>query len=561
MLVLMASCGLMGIHFQIHNPKKAGKYPKFTRGDILLGALTPIRNGFDVHFYNLDIEINPKKKILSGWVEIRATAKEDIDSIQLDLYKNMHLLSLKWGSRTGSDLAYKREYGAVFIKLPSRVLKGTDFSVHVQYKGAPVVAPKPPWNGGVVWKKDKDKNPWVGVACETQGGSLWFPCKDHTSDEPDSARMTFSTTEEKMVLVSNGKFLGKKNENGLYSYSWGVSNPINVYNITYYGGNFELIQDTFTGINGKKLLLSYYVLPLNYEKAKMHFKQVKTHLEVYEQLYDEFPWYEDGFKLVESPYAGMEHQSAIAYGNGYKNDLNDKDDYILLHETGHEWFGNAITASDLADVWLQEGITTYGEALYLEKMYGQEAALRHMLFYRFTIKNKLPLVGPRDRRYFSYKDSDPYTKGAWVLHTLRNYLVDDSLFFSILRTFYKENKGKVTDSKTFIETVNRLTGKDYNWFFNQYLYERKVPIMEYYVDFQKRELYYRWKDALPEFTKMGVKILIDKRESEWIFPSHSIKKLDLKLYGFYESLRLLNNDFLYGIEENKDLYAQAVLGK
>jgi aminopeptidase N len=550
-LTLFNSCG---IHFKVHNPRKPGKYPAFDNETILLGELTPVRENFDVTFYDLDISINPSGKELGGWVGINAVALKDIDSVQLDLDQPLVIQELHWETRKGVDLSYSRQYRAVYIQLPQRIKKGQAFSLHVKYFGKPIIARKPPWSGGLVWKKDKQKKHWIAVACEGEGSSIWFPCKDHTSDEPDSANMRFTIPDQGLFVVSNGVFIGTEKNNNFQSFSWKVSYPINLYNITFYVGDFIKIEDSYIGINSKKLILNHYVLKPNFEKASKHFKQVKEQIKIYEELYGEYSWYGDGFKLIESPYAGMEHQTAIAYGNGYKNDLNKKDDYILLHETGHEWFGNAVTVSDLADVWLQEGITTYGEALYLEKRYGIDEGLRHLLFYRIMIKNKRPVVGPYDRRYFDYHDGDAYVKGAWILHTLRNNIKNDSLFFAVLRTFYQENKLKVTNTKIFIETVNRVTGKDYGWFFNQYLYKSRVPFFEYQCF--NDGIYYRWVDASEGFNKLGVPItFVGTGNNYELYPDMHVQKFELPDGQIFPApFYIYNNKGLFGFKANNYLY-------
>lgn len=554
LLPFLSSCGIFGIHFNVHNPRKPGKYPKFSKETILLGENTTIRKNFDVTFYDLDIALDPGKQSLSGWVEIKAIANENIDSVQIDLDQPLLIDELRWQTREGQLLTYSRNYRAVYVKLPKRTAKKNVFSLHIKYHGKPVIARKPPWDGGLVWKKDKQKKHWAGVACEGEGASTWFPCKDHTSDEPDSARMCFSIPDTTLTVVSNGVFTGSSIKNNLKSFCWKVSYPINLYNITFYLGDFAKIEDTYTGINGKKLLLNYYVLKPNASFATEHFKQVKKHIRIYEELYGEYSWYRDGFKLIESPYAGMEHQTAIAYGNGYKNDLNGKDDYILLHETGHEWFGNAITAEDLADVWLQEGITTYGEFLYLEKAHSSDEAYSHLSFYRMMIKNKRPLVGPAGRRYFDYHDGDVYVKGAWMLHSLRTNIANDSLFFAVLKTFYAENKLKVTNSQTFIQTVNRITGKDYNWFFNQYLYKNKVPFLEYYRS-EDGTLYYRWTDVGEDFNKQRITVEFKPtNESYNIYPGTSVKKLQRSQPGNSTDLMYFSEyKTLFGVKKNKKL--------
>lgn len=551
-LFLLHSCGMFGIHLKMHNPRP-GPAKKFSPETVLLGELTPIRSEFDVHFYSLDIRISAAAKTVNGWVEIGATALKTIDSVQLDLDQPLAIDEIHWQTRSGQQLYHKRKLRAVYIDLPGKIREGEKFTIHVKYHGKPVVACKPPWAGGMVWKKDKQKNAFAGVACETEGASTWFPCKDHTSDEADSVALRFSVPDDGLIVVSNGRYMGNETKNGLTAYSWKVGYPINTYNITFYLGDFVKISDTYTGIHGKQMDLSYYVLKPNEQKARNHFMQVRTQLRAYEAIYGEYPWYNDGFKLVESPYEGMEHQSAIAYGNGYTNDLNGRDDYIILHEAGHEWFGNAVTAADLADVWLQEGITTYGEALYNEKRYSKAAALAHLLDYRITIKNKYPMVGVPGRRDFDYRDGDVYSKGAWMMHTLRHQLGDDTLFFNILRTFYAENKLKVTDSKTFISVVNRVAGKDYQWFFDQYLYQRKVPFLEYCFS-EDGHLYYRWTATTGDFTKF--RVTVKNRESRGVLeivPGNGVQRLKLPKGFMAESGYIEDTEGLFGLKRNKKL--------
>ena len=553
-LISLNSCGLFGIHFHIHNPRIAGKYSKFTKEKAYLGELNSLRKSFDVTFYGLDIYLNPDKKELDGWVEIKATLLNQIDTLLLDLDQPLKIDEIRLDSRDGRILNYSRKYRSVYVKLPSAMVTGTNISVHVKYHGKPLIARKPPWAGGLVWKKDKQKNHWCGVACESEGASLWFPCKDHTSDEPDSAKMRFTISDTSLMVVSNGNLKSIETNSNSKSFNWKVNYPINLYNITFYLGNYQKIEDTYTGINSKVLIINHYVLKPNVLIATKHFKRVKNHLRVYEELYGEYCWYNDGFKLVESPYKGMEHQSAIAYGNGYKNDLNGLDDYIMLHETGHEWFGNAISVSDLADVWLQEGITTYGEYLYLEREQNEFVAKSLLLFYRLTIKNKRPVVGPINRRYFNYKDGDVYVKGAWTLHTLRNQIKNDSVFFMVMRTFFEENKLKTTDSKTFIATVNRVTGKDYTWLFDQYLYQRKAPFIQYEV-VDGKTLYYRWVAVKSSFNQLSVTFKLPEAIVQTrIIPSVQVQKIEFpEGTNLSKHLSFDDSESLFGVKKNKRL--------
>lgn len=549
---MMASCGIFGLHFKVHNPKHAVSYPAFSKEQLALAALNQHRICYHVSYYKLDINFDIPNQQIAGWVTMSGNFLTATDTMQIDLAATMQIDSVCWVERNGQQLSYTRDERAIKIAVPTQASKAP-FTIHIKYHGNPKIAPKAPWQGGFVWKKDKQKNPWVGVACESEGASLWFPCKDLTNDEPDSVDLNYTIPESELTIVGNGVFAGKKTENGNNTFQWKVRNPINLYNITFYIGNFVPIYDNYVSEHGN-LAITHYVLKPNEEKAREHFKAAKEHIRVYESIYGPYAWYKDGFKLVESPYAGMEHQTAIAYGNGFKNNLMNVEDYIMLHEIGHEWFGNAITAADLADVWLQEGITTYGEALYLEKKYSKALAQQHMQFYKWAIKNKRPLVGPYEHRYFNYKDGDVYVKGAWMLHSLRSTIQNDSLFFSVLQTFYHQYAKKTTNSKDFAAVVNKVCGKDYDWFFNQYLHNNKVPFLEYTQ--QKGILYYKWKFVASDFNAMPVTLVLEKGEGLTLYPSDKLQQvtLDNDLKNIKFSLKKENA--LYGVIKSKKLVRQ-----
>lgn len=542
--IFISSCGLLGIHFKVHNPKKAGSYPKETKKLLLLAADSKYRSCFDVYHYDLNVEIVPAKKFLSGKVIINAKAVNDFDTLQIDLYKNMKVLSIE-SNKTA--LTYKREEGAIFIKMPATIKSGESFSITVAYEGKPVEAKRPPWDGGFVWKKDKYKNPWIGVACETEGSSLWWPGKDMVNDEADSTDVSI-TVPKKLMAVSNGVLKDSIIGTEKNTYQWHISYPINNYNVTIYVGNFRLLQDTYaSSITSLNTELNHYVLPVNYEKAKAHFQQVKKHLAFYEKTFGPYPWQRDGFKLVEAPYAGMEHQTAIAYGNGYKDDSRNMFDYIILHETAHEWWGNSVTAADLADGWLHEGFATYAEALYVESVSGRDAYTEYMYWQRVSIMNKRPVVRKRGIRYFDYHDGDIYNKGSWLLHTLRNIIKDDPLFFDILKTFRMENHGKQILSEAFIDLVNKKTGKDYNWFFKQYLFKREAPFFEYY--WTNNELYFRWVNTDDDFV-MPVTLKVNGKTIT-IHPKTKIQKIELNERD--KDIYPDTYNLYYGKKENKKL--------
>lgn len=542
-LFLLGGCGLFGIHFKVHNPKTAGVYPPETKQILLLGGKSKNRACYDVTHYGLDISIDPKKRYLKGTVVIDAAVLAACDTMQVDLYKNLKVNSITCG---GENLPYKRVEGAILIKTPAAFAPGKKISVVIAYEGKPLVARRPPWAGGAVWKKDKQGHAWDGVACESEGGSIWWPCKDDVSDEADSTDISLTIPAGSIMAVSNGLIKDSTVTPASKTYRWHVSYPINTYNITYYVGDFKLIKDTYySEITQDTLRISYYVLSKKYDVAKAHFQQLKKHLAFYEQKFGPYPWPRDGFKFIESPYAGMEHQTAIAYGNGYKNGYEGFD-YIVLHETAHEWWGNSVTAADLADAWLQEGFATYAEVLYVESIKGHDASIDYLYNLRITIGNKRPVVRKRGVRYFSYKDEDIYSKGAWVLHSLRHVMHNDSLFFDIIKQFRIENHQKQVLTDAFTNYVNKRTGQDYNWFFKQYLYRRQAPVLEYY--WAGSYLYYRWKNTELDFVKLPVEITCGDFK-KIVYPTLFSQRIELPPDGkrFY-----FNNEYevYYGTKNN-----------
>lgn len=557
-VISFSSCALLGIHLKVHNARHAGKYPHFSASTKLLGNEdTKYRKCFDAKYYELNVTVNEKKKYLKGNATMLAVAVSDFDTIQMDLYKNMKINSVSvatvnsFGEKDTKFITtnYARKFGAIFIPLKEKA--GELFKVRIEYEGKPAEAKKPPWDGGFVWKKDKEKNPWIGVACESEGASLWWPCKDVNNDEPDSVCIAI-TVPKNLVAVSNGQLRGKNESGDMATYNWFVSYPINLYDVTLYIGNFSLLHDEYAMPSGKILPVNHYVLTPNLEKAKTHLKQAKDQISFYEKTFGDYPWYRDGYKLVESPYEGMEHQSAIAYGNGYKNMKGENFDYIILHESAHEWWGNGVTASDFADVWLQEGFATYSEALYVESTQGKSAYLNYMLFYRIFIKNKWPVVGPVGDRYFYYKNSDCYQKGAWTLHTLRSVINDDKIFFDILKSFQEKFRYKTVSSQDFIDVVNEKTNNDFGWFFKQYLHNRKSPVLEYYWD--GKSFFYRW-DCVDADFKMPVEIILDNVVKISLTPKKSDKLVQVVPISKDAYKEISFDDYmrLYGVKENKKL--------
>ncbi len=457
----------------------------FTRADTLRGALRTERTCYDVTFYDLNVKVIPEKRAIEGSNTIHYLVKENFDILQIDLFRNMEIERIE---ANGQTLDFKREYDAVFVNFPDVQRKGSTGQITIFYYGKPIAAKNPPWDGGFAWNKDENGKDWIGVACEGIGASLWWPNKDHLSDEPDSMRIRCSVPND-LVCVANGNLQKINNLDDNYrQYDWLVSYPINNYNVSLNIGDYVNIKDIYTAADGDKLDLDYYVLSYNKDRAKAHFKErVPEMLACFEGYFGKYPFWRDGYALVETPYLGMEHQSAIAYGNDYQNGYDGRlmagleFDNLLVHETGHEYFGNSISAKDHAEMWIHEGFTVYMDALYVECKFGYEAAQRYYATGRNLIANRRPMLGPLDVNYEDWGDSDIYYKGAWLLHTLRNMIENDDAWFDILRTFYDENKLSNIDTQTFIDHVNRKTGKDFTPFFNQYLNYPRIPELQYKV--------------------------------------------------------------------------------
>ncbi|MEM6346929.1 MAG: M1 family metallopeptidase [Bacteroidota bacterium] len=462
---------------------------RFSRADTLRGMLRPERTCFDVHYYDLEIKVDAKLRRIAGSNKIHFLAVEDFRELQLDLFANMEIAEITW---QGQKLAFSREFNAVFVRFPERILKGSKQMIEVLYAGAPSVAKRPPWDGGFVWEKDPNGNDWVNVACEGFGASSWWPLKDHLSDEPDS--LQFSVIYPRgAYVVSNGNLRRTEDLPGEFTkWVYFVGNPINSYNLSLQIGDYVKFTDVYKNTSGYHEL-KYYVLKDNKEAAVAHFKQVKGMLECFEKYFGEYPFWSDGYALVETSYWGMEHQSGIAYGNNYKNNAFDFD-FIIIHESGHEWFGNSISVADHADMWVHEAFTTYMEAIYVEHFHGQEQMIAYLNTQRPLIGNKMPIQGVKDVNFEDWPDADMYYKGSWMLHTLRNIVGDDERWFAMLKQMCEDYRHSIVDSKTIIDFVSWKLGEDYSAFFAEYLNHVGNPILEYKIERKKRRstLSYRW---------------------------------------------------------------------
>jgi aminopeptidase N len=482
---------------------------KFTLKDSLRGSLRPERTCYDVINYDLNIKVELEEKTIMGFVKVNFVAKEDFEWLQIDLDSTLNIYKIDYNQ---IELKYTRIGDAIFVQFP-KIKKGHQHFFRVYWSGKIREAKNAPWDGGFVWDKDANGNHWVGVACEGDGASIWWPCKDHLSDEPDSMSISISVPNGYQA-ISNGNLISETNFGDSHTkFTWNVSYPINTYNVTMYIGKYEHFRDVYTAADGEKLALDYYVLPENLSKAKKHFEQVKGMLACYEKYLDKYPFWNDGFALVEAPYLGMEHQSAIAYGNKYKRGYlggrNPKGidfDYIIIHESGHEYFGNSVSCSDHAEMWLHESFTTYLESVYVECTYSYDEMLRYINNQRFQIFNSEPIVGPKDVNYLDGQDN--YFKGSWILHTLRNVIDDDAKWWAMFKGFYLQQKLKITTTEDFIRYVNKYTGNDFGAFFEQYLFNADIPTLEYQIeplDKDSISVRYRWKADVSDFA-MPVKV-------------------------------------------------------
>ena len=497
------------------------KKETFTRADSLRGYLSPLRTCYDINFYHLNIKFDIDQKFISGNVQFKFTATRNFTALQFDLFANLKVAKVVY---KGKELPYKREYNAVFVTFPKTIVKDSKEEFTVYYSGNPTIAKRAPWDGGVVFAKDSLGNPWVATACQGIGASIWWPNKDQQADEVDSALISISVPTG-LQDVSNGRLRKVTDlKNGYTRYDWFVANPINKYDIEANIGKYAHFDDNYQGEKGK-LTLDYWVLAYNLEKAKKQFgENVKDMISAFEHWFGPYPFYEDGYKLIETPHLGMEHQSGTAYGNHFQNGYLGRDlsgtgwglkwDFIIVHESGHEWFGNNITSKDLADMWIHESFTNYSESLFIEQRYGKQAGQEYIHGTRFLIQNDAPIVGV----YNVNKEGsgDMYYKGGNLMNMVRTVINDDEKWRAILRglnkTFYHET---VTYDQV-VRYINEQSGINLTPVFDQYLKYKNLPILNFM--FMKGKLYCRWIADIKDFN-MPVKVRIKGGEYQFIKPT------------------------------------------
>ncbi|MDB4870598.1 MAG: Peptidase rane alanine aminopeptidase [Gemmatimonadales bacterium] len=526
-LAVMVLCAAAATSGSQAAPSKA---PVFTRADTLRGSNSPERAWWDVVFYDLHVKVNPGDSSIAGYNAITYRVVKPAREMQIDLQLPLVIDSVV---QDGAELSARRDGNAFFVRLVARQPIGTRKTIAVYYHGKPVAAINPPWDGGFIWARDSLARPWIATANEGLGASAWWPNKDIYSEEPDSQRIAI-TVPDSLIDVSNGRLRRTiPNPDGTTTYEWFVANPINNYDVAVNAGHYAHFTDVFQGERGK-LTLDFWPIDYHADTARKQFQQVKPMLQCFESWFGPFPWYEDGYKLVETPHLGMEHQSAVAYGNHYKNGYMGRDrsatghgllwDFIIIHESAHEWFGNSITMKDAADMWIHESFATYAEGLFTECQQGKKAGAEYTIGQRKLIKNDEPIVGAYGVNHEG--SSDQYEKGANMLHTIRQLVADDARWRGIMRGLGRTFWHKTVSGKQIEDYLSSRSGIDLSKVFDQYLRTTKVPTLEYKL--QGSRLSYRWTNVVPGFA-MPVKVTTSPGNLAWIRPTETWKTTTVSL--------------------------------
>jgi len=497
----------------------------YTKADSLRGELTPLRTCYDIQYYHLDVKVDIDNKFISGTNLFKFTAVERFNQLQFDLFDNLSVDKVEY---KGKSLPFERSYNAVFVRFPDYIEKGKLDSFTVHYSGHPIQATRAPWDGGFDWKKDSQGKAWVATACQGLGASVWWPNKDHQSDEVESMLISVAVPNG-LINVSNGRLVKTEKIKGGYTkFHWKVENPINNYNIALNIGDYAHFQETYTGEKGP-LSIDYYVLKENKDKIAHLKKNANETLKAFEHWFGPYPFYEDGYKLVETAHLGMEHQSAIAYGNKFRNGYLGNDgsrtgwgmkwDFIVVHESGHEWFGNNITAKDLADMWIHESFTNYSEALFIDYFYGKQASQAYVNGNRRGILNDSPLQGP----YHVNKEGsgDMYNKGGVLHNMIRTMIDDDEKWRDLLRGINERFYHQTVDYQDILAYMNEQSGIDLTKVFEQYVQKKSIPTLEI-IENQPGVFMVRWISEVADF-HMPVHIFDKDGKRQLIQPSSQFK--------------------------------------
>lgn len=494
-MLLVLACFISGLTIHAAGVSRAQDPTTPTRAKILRGEYGRYRANNDLLYYHLDVRVDPEKKFLSGSTLVRFRMLQDDSRIQLDLHEALTIDKITMpADRTAmstTELKFTRDSGAVFVDFPETLKAGRLVEIQVFYSGNPLETGR---FGGIAFRKDPYGRPWVNTACEGEGASIWWPNKDQWRDEVESMKISVSIPSD-LVDVSNGKFLGKTDlGDGYTRWDWLVQYPINNYSVSLNVGHYEHWAERLGD-----LPLDFYALPENVAKAKKQFAQAQGMIEAFQHYFGEYPFKKDGYKLIEAPYSGMEHQSAVTYGNHFANGYLERDwtgvgisprfDFIIIHESGHEWFGNSVSAADMSDMWIHEGWTTYLECLYVEYMFGKSDGLKYTNGYKSKVRNQRPIIPQRGIN--AEPPQDMYFKGALFLNTLRSVVDDDRRWFSLIREFYQHFKYRNIMTEDVVEFFNRRSGRNLTPVFDQYLRHTALPELE--LKFAGNSVSYRWK--------------------------------------------------------------------
>lgn len=499
-----------------------------TRQDTLRGSITPEREWWDLTYYHLDIKVEPDKKYISGSNTVGYKVLKSYKTMQIDLQEPMEITSV---IANGMPLKFNREGNAYFIELKSKQKKNEVNYLEIFYEGFPKEAIRAPWDGGLSWTKDDNGNHFIATSCQGLGASVWWPNKDHMYDEVDSMLISVNVPKH-LTNVSNGRLRKvTEHKNDTKTFDWFVTNPINNYGVNINIGDYVSFSEVYKGEKGV-LDIENYVLSYNLDKAKEQFKQVPMMIEAFEHWFGPYPFYEDSFKMVEVPYLGMEHQSSITYGNKYQNGYLGRDlsgsgwglkfDYIIIHEGGHEWFANNITYKDIADMWVHEGFTCYSENLFVDYFFGKEASAEYVIGTRRGISNRKPIIGQYDINREGSRDM--YSKGANLLHTIRQLANDDELWRQTLRGLNKEFYHSTVTTGEIEKYISKSIGMDLSKVFDQYLRDYNVPVFEYEIT--NGILMYRWNNVIDGFD-MPLEVIIDG-ENTLLYPTLEFKRIPIK---------------------------------
>ncbi len=516
------------------NAQKAEK--KFTRADTLRGSIGEGRSWWNITYYDLHVTPNIMDKTIVGFVDISYQVLNKGKTMQIDLQQPLEIDSaIDFHKNTLHTLNFERDGNVYWIHFPKNTKIGEERTIRLYYKGIPHEAKNPPWDGGVTWSKDSLGNAFISTSCQGLGASIWWPCKDHQSDEPEKGARISITTPDTLMDVSNGQLSKVIDlpDTHQKTWVWEVKNPINNYSLSMNIAKYVSFADTIHG-EGGILPLNFYVLPYHLANAKNQFLQAKSMLHCFEFWLGKYPFYEDGYKLIEVPYLGMEHQSAVTYGNKFKNGYLGRDlsgtgwglnwDFIIVHESGHEWFGNNITSNDIADMWVHEGFTNFTETLYTQWLNGKQAGLEYNYGIRKNINNRTPIIGKYGVN--AEGGNDMYYKGSNMIQTIRNSIDDDSLFRKTLRSMQEEFYHKIVTSPEIENFISQKTGFDYSHVFDQYLRNINIPILELSYQKEKKKLFFRWANCIEGFD-LPITLRTDKDRKKILPKKDSWNSIDI----------------------------------